>query len=173
MKHAPDSRNGVTAVPILGGVIILMLIVFFLMARWDSEEQLMRHQARLITAVEGRKWKKIDAMMAADFTDNAGHDKAWALREPREALRHFMTLTIAPKQPTFQVLYPKREGDPMTGTVSTWLHFDGNGTPFAHIIKDTANSTSDPFLFTWRKESWKPWDWKLVSISHPLLLQAP
>lgn len=173
MKYASNSSNGSTTVRVLGGAIILMFIVFYLMARWDAEEEVIRHQGRLIEALEGRKWKKIDALMAADFTDNAGHNKEWALREPREALRHFLTLNVAAKQPTYQIIYPREEGDPKKGTVSTWLHFEGNGTPFAHLIKDTANSTTDPFLFTWRKESWKPWDWKLVSISHPLLHQAP
>jgi len=27
----------------------------------------------------------------------------------------------------------------------------------------------EPFSFTWRQVSWKPWDWKLVRVDQPEL----
>ena len=33
-------------------------------------------------------------------------------------------------------------------------------------ITDRVNSLTTPFVFHWRSESWKPWDWKLVKVEN-------
>lgn len=159
-------------IPLLIAATTFCLVVFYCMRRWQPEEEVNRHQARLIAAMEDRNWKKAGKLLADDFKDNAGHDKAWWLREPREALRQFLVLTIGVKNPTTTIHYPRSETDPMTGTVVTWLHIDGSGTPIAHYVIEAANSTTAPFHFTWRKQSWKPWDWQLITVEHPLLLRT-
>ncbi|HEY1583637.1 MAG TPA: hypothetical protein VGF73_11125 [Chthoniobacterales bacterium] len=34
-------------------------------------------------------------------------------------------------------------------------------------IIEWVNSLTTPFELRWRRESWKPWDWKLVEVRNP------
>jgi hypothetical protein len=35
--------------------------------------------------------------------------------------------------------------------------------------RDEVNALREPFTMTWRKKSWKPWDWELIRVEQPEL----
>ncbi len=47
------------------------------------------------------------------------------------------------------------------------MQIAGSGSEFAPEIVERVNSLTEPFVLHWRRESWRPWDWKLVRVSNP------
>lgn len=114
---------------------------------------------RLLSLAGQRKWPRAGHLLSASYQDAWGQDKATALRNATEMGRHFLVLEILG-----------------TGAVSTrgaqgtWqgrLAFRGRGTAVGEMIFSRVESLQDDFVFAWRKENWKPWSWKLVSVTQP------
>lgn len=42
----------------------------------------------------------------------------------------------------------------------------GSGVGFSQHIMDLVNQLSEPWVFTWRTDGWKPDDWKLLSLKN-------
>lgn len=154
---------------ILGGtaIVLALIVAATLFHRWQPEQQIARHQKALLTALSDRNWKKVNRLLAADFKLRTGHDREWILREAREVLRQFIALEITAVDPALD--HPEAD----RGTVRSRLQVKGNGSPIAHYAKDAVNTAQEPFVFQWKHQSWKPWDWQLTTIAHPLLDQAP
>jgi hypothetical protein len=55
------------------------------------------------------------------------------------------------------------------GTARARITLKGRGGPFADMAMGRLDELKQPFSFTWRQRSWKPWDWKLVRIDQPEL----
>lgn len=47
------------------------------------------------------------------------------------------------------------------------LAIRGRGTAVGEMIFSRVGALQDDFVFAWRKENWKPWSWKLVSVAQP------
>jgi hypothetical protein len=150
---------------LLFGAAVFVLVAVRCIWLWQPERQVELHQRHFVGAVSDRKWKKIDRFLAEDFRDRFGHDKTWALKESREVLRQFFALTVREENTTIAFTTPERR----EATVTATLKIDGGGTPIAEYAKSTVNSSQHPFTFTWKQKSWKPWDWQLTSIDHPLM----
>lgn len=138
---------------------------------WQPERQVRLHQRHLLDAAAAHDWKKIDRFLAADFRDRYGHDKPWVLRESREILRQFFALTVHDSD-TGVAFDPANAQKTRLARVSTRLRLEGTGTPVAQYAMQAVNSAQAPFEFSWKRQSWKPWDWRLVSAGHPLLARA-
>lgn len=129
----------------------------YLVWLWQPERQVQLHTTHFLKNVERRNWDSIAAFIAPDFHDRWGHQKATALADGREVFRQFLFLTVESRVDSVSV----------TGhTVSarTYIRMQGNGGPFAQIITDRLNTLKEPFVLTWRRGSWKPWDWQLVEL---------
>jgi hypothetical protein len=77
-----------------------------------------------------------------------------------EALRNFLVLEILSEDTTVE----RRDRD---AVISARLRLRGKGNAIGEQIIAGANSLESHFQFAWRRKSWKPWDWKLVSVSQP------
>jgi len=157
--------NPKSKVSLLFGAAIFILVAVRCIWLWQPERQVLLHQEHFIEAVSDRKWKKIDRFLADDFRDRFGHDKAWALKESREVLRQFFALTVLGEDTSNTFTTPDRRD----ATVTATLKIEGGGTPIAEYAKTEVNRSQHPFTFTWKQQSWKPWDWQLTSIDHPLM----
>ncbi len=135
---------------------------------WQPERQVSLHQRHFLEAVADRKWKKIAAALADDFRDSAGHDKAWALKESREVLRQFFVLSVREREAGTAFATPERR----EATVTTRFRLEGNGTPVAEYAMEVVNGSGAPFVFVWKRQGWKPWDWQITAIRHPLVQRA-
>ena len=126
------------------------------------ERQLVRAQGRLISALEKRDFEKMAGLLADDYRDPWGHDKAFVIRECGQVFGQFLTLSI------------DREGrevrmEDRTAGLREKVTIRGFGGPFAMAAQDAVNALREPFTMRWRRRSWKPWDWELTSVEHPEL----
>ena len=145
----------------------ILLAVVFLSALgclwlWQPERQVSLHQRHLLHAAETRDWPKIKESLDDSFHTSYGHDKPTALALLADALRPFFTLQIIASEPEITI-----KGN--EGTVRTLLRLNGTGMSFAEIVQNTVNESQEPFEFTWRRVNWKPWDWRLIRASHPVI----
>jgi len=139
--------------------VALLAGTTFAVVEFQSERQLNKAFGRLVSSVEARDWKRVASMTAVDYADPWGMNRSQALEIGSEILRHFFVVDIATGDLSISV------GDGDQGEVRAVLRVGGNGTAIAQSVMAEANQLQQPFIFQWRKASWKPWDWKLVSVS--------
>ncbi len=139
--------------------VALLAATGFALFEFQPERQLNKAFERLVLAVEARDWKRVEAMTAPDYSDLWGMNRSQALEIGSEVLRHFFVVNIVVSDLSLSV------GDGDRGEVRAILQVDGNGTAIAQAVMTEANRLHQPFVFQWRKASWKPWDWKLTAVS--------
>ncbi len=136
--------------------------VLYCLWLWQPERQVRKHHEHFIKAAENRNWRRVDAFVGPRYSDRWGHDKAFLLRESREILRQFFALSIESPVESCEVISD-------TATVSAKLKMAGTGTAIAEYAKNQVNALREPFVFEWKRQSWKPWDWALTRADHPQL----
>lgn len=125
----------------------------------SPEEQLQRAQAKLIHAVEKRDWSTINGMMADEYMDDFGFDRATALQTAKDLLSGYFTLTLI-TETTWN------RGTNEIGVVKMKIKVEGNGTQVAQMVTDRVNATKEPWVFHWLKKGRWPWNWKLVQVQN-------
>jgi hypothetical protein len=145
----------------LAGLAVVALALHGLWL-WQPERQILKHHRHFLDAVARRNWTRVAAFMDESFTTRWGYNKTDALRESREVLGQFFSLTIT-GEPAECLITGS------TATVSVRLKFEGNGTAVAEYAKNEVNALTEPFAFQWTRKSWKPWDWKLAGVDNPQL----
>ena len=139
--------------------VALLAGTTFAVVEFQSERQLNKAFERLLSAVEARDWKRVEAITTVDYADQWGMNRTQALEIGSEIFRHFLVVEITISDLSLSV------DDEDLGEVRAVLRVSGNGTAIAQSVMAEANQLQNPFVFQWRKGSWKPWDWKLVSVS--------
>lgn len=139
----------------------LVLVVWCLWL-WQPSRQLRRHTEKLLAAVEDQNWRKMADIMANDYSDRWGHDKATVGEHTRQVFAQFFVLTV-------QGTDLEVEEADAVGTVRVQIAIKGRGGPLADIVIARVAELKEPFAFTWRQGSWKPWDWKLIRVDQPEL----
>jgi hypothetical protein len=144
------------------GALLAALIGLWLMQLWQAEKQVRLHSEHFIPQIEKRNWSATANYIAADYHDDWGHDQKTIVNRLHIVLRLFRSLMI-------NAANPQVTADSSSGWWSAKLQIEGSGTEFAPEIVGRVNDSSEPFVLHWRRESWCPWDWKLVSVSNPSL----
>ena len=139
-----------------------LIVLFWCLSLWQPERQLLKHHQHFLQSIENRKWSKIERLLDPDYSDRWGYTRADFLRESREVFRQFIALTLHEE-------LVQTDLSAGTGTVTTRIRVEGTGSALAMLARDEANSLTTPFVFEWKKRSWKPWDWKLVRIDNQTL----
>lgn len=140
----------------------LVALALYTLWLWQPERQVRLHTAHFLKKVERRNWDAMGEFMAADYRDRWEHDKESAVADAREVFRQFLFVTIENRTDSCELA-----GD--SGTTRTVIKISGSGGPVAQLVMERVNILRDPFVFAWRKASWKPWDWQLIGIDHPEL----
>ncbi len=122
---------------------------------WKPERQVRLHQLHLLQSVERRDWPRFIRFIDDEYSDAWQHDKSFVTKATREVFRNFIWVTIVQRNDIIRV-------GSGSATVTAALVVAGNGGPFGEAVKQRVNGCTEPFLFRWRKNSWKPWDWQLV-----------
>lgn len=140
---------------VLGAIAIIWLVV----------EMQPRHQAAkafdtLIASAEARNWKSFRSVISNQYRDQWGMGADQLVEGASEALRQFFTLDIQMTQPQLTVVGNSAE-------VRCRPRLTGTGTPLAQMLVDRSAALQQDTVLTFRRESWKPWDWKLVSVAQP------
>ncbi len=148
------NRTGVLGI---GGAAFVALALW-MVVEFSPGRQLERAFSRLITAAENRDWKKVKSLMSEDYRDQWGLQRDKAVSLAAEAFQQFLALEI--RVESQKVIREGRKGE-----VEARLRVDGRATAVGEMVMQRANSLENDFQFAWRQKSWKPWDWKLVSVN--------
>ena len=152
----PAFRNG-----FLGGLFAACILGTWLFRLWGAENQVRLHSEHLLRQVEKRSWSGVENFLAPDYHDDWGDDRALLLQRLRLVLRMFSSLTISASEPQIEVQLPD----------ARWrarVQLTGAG-PMAPEVIAQVNGLTTPFVLHWRRQSWHPWDWKLVRVTNESL----
>ena len=150
-------RNGFYA-----GVLLAVVIGIYLFQLWQPDRQVHLHSIHLVTAVEQKDWATVEEFLAIDYQDQWGHDRELALSRLRQVLHYARNLHIDSQQTIASA----------TGAEGRWsarIRIEAEDNEIAAIIKGNVNALEEPFELSWRRQSWKPWDWKLVRVTNAAL----
>jgi hypothetical protein len=147
---------------LLNGAILLVALIITGLWLWQPARQVRRHNENLFAAVESKDWKELSKLMAADYSDRWGHDKATIIERSRMVFAQFIAMEV-------KAIDPEVEEANGQGTVRARVTLSGSGGPLAELAIQKAAALKQPFVFEWRQASWKPWDWVLVRVDQPEL----
>jgi hypothetical protein len=137
-----------------------ILVVLLMFLNWRPSRQVRLHQEHLLEAVGKRDWKKVGGFFAPDFKDRWGQSREVALRRLPQAFQDFLACSVEGGERSL-------EWHDGSGIVQARIRILGSGGGLARFVMEQVNQLSEPFTLTWRKQSWKPWDWALVSVDQP------
>lgn len=142
---------------VIGTVLVMAYLLLF---RWKTGNQLQLHQTALIAGIEDNRWGPCEKRISENYQDRWGW-KRDDLRLVFQDLRsQFLVLGLHLEGATWDIAASK-------ATLTTRLRVEGSPLGFGSQIQTMINRESTPMVFTWEKESWQPWSWKLVSMNHP------
>lgn len=101
--------------------------------------------------------------MADDYSDRWGHDKSAVIAHSREVFSQFFAIELTAQD----LAVAESDG---IGTASARLQLRGSGGPLAQFAIERVSTLREPFTFTWRLRSGKPWDWVLTRVEQPELV---
>lgn len=147
-------------------IVALQAVLSLLWFAWpflkSARSQALAQHERLVGHVAHRNWKLILALMAEDYHDAWDMKRDEAVSLGHELLQGFLVLNLDWKTTGVSV-------SGQNATITGHLKASGSGAGFSQEIINRLNQLRDPFVFTWRKESWKPGSWKLISVGQPEL----
>lgn len=143
-------------------MLIAIALGLWLSHLWSAENQVRLHSEHLLAQIEKGNWSATAEMVAPDYHDDWGDDRDLLVNRLRMTLHFFTSLTITPNS-------PRIDAGAATGTWTSQVRINGTGAEVAPEMIARINSLTTPFVLRWRKESWRPWDWKLVEAHNPSL----
>ena len=129
---------------------------------WQEERQVARHTENLFRRIEQRNWSGVADLIAPDYADQWGNDRALVLERMRLILGygHHFRINVADADCKI---------DNGIGVWQGRITIDSDDSELMPVLKERVNSLTAPFELQWRHVSGKPWDWKLVRVSNPEL----
>jgi hypothetical protein len=144
------------------GLGIALLLGIFLLWLWQPERQVAKHTEHLFRAIEQKDWTGVTEFIAADYRDQWGDDRVLVLERMREVLRYVRGLRITAPDAVVHTDHRR----------AVWvakITMTGEAGELTAAIQERVNSLRTPFELEWRRNSAKPWDWKLVRVGNPSL----
>ena len=144
------------------GLTLALLAGLSALWLWRPERQIRYHSEHLLRAIEHKNWSRMADFIDANYQDQWGNDRARLLERTREVLRYLRALRIESSNVTVKI-------DNDRGYWSAAIRIDAEPNELAAMVKERVNALAEPFELEWRRNSGKPWDWKLVRVAHPSL----
>ena len=139
-----------------------LLALFAGLALWwwlQPERQVRRAQTRLIAAIEGKDFAAFERLLADEYRDRWGHDKAIVATRTKAVFQQFLFLTIVREE----------KGLDFRGTdwvLREKMTLNGTGGPLATFAKDEVNRLREPFAITWQRNG-GPTEWVIRAVEQP------
>lgn len=152
----PNFRNGLYA-----GLLLAAIVGIFLARLWQPERQVQLHSAHLLAQIEKKNWSGVAAFIGDEYQDRWGHDRTVLLERLRVVFRFVGNPQITARDVGIRTESSK-------GFWTARITIKGAGE-FAPVIEERVNSLPAPFELEWRRQSSKPWDWKLVRVDNSAL----
>ena len=144
----------------LAGAVVALTLGIYLAWLWQPERQIRLHTMHLMAQIQNRNWTKLTDFVADDFQDAWGDDRERLLLRLREVFSYTRGLKLTAS--ASQIRVQDREG-----FWTAMVKVDGEESEVMTLLEERINSLGTPFELRWRRESGKPWDWKLIAASNP------
>lgn len=155
MRMSASFRNAFYA-----GLVLAIAAGLFVFQLWQPDRQLELHTRHLLRAIEANDFDSVAKFIDASYADQWGHNREAVLARLRNARQFTRNLQLDAHEP---VVFASSERGEWRARVTA--RSDENEV--ATFINSRLNAGTDPFMLEWRRQSWKPWDWKLVRVSNP------
>lgn len=143
--------------------LIFVLLALVLGLPWLSPVRgVERAWGKLVDGVAENDFKDVTSVVALDYKDGWGLNRDEVITLAQTVRRHFIVCTINRHPHKVEMAEDRR-----SATVKSVLRVNGSGSPVAQAIIQVSAQTEAETVFEWRRRSWKPWDWKLVSVANP------
>ena len=120
----------------------------------------------MISGIESRNVARIRRLVSDNYNDKWDFDADDVAEAVVDVGSHFMTLVLTPEEQELLI-----EDD--NAMVSVRLAVSGNVVgPAGGEVTRRINRLEEPFLFTWKKETFLPSSWRLMQIHQPELPSA-
>jgi hypothetical protein len=147
----------------LVALAVLGWIIWFVGQGLTMEAQVAKRKDRFRRALQEKNVSRALAMVSLDYRDqwNFSHDDLG--RVFKDITTQFLSVQIE-----FTDERIERRGRDVIYTARARL--DGQPlTPVGAMMTSYSAQNRDPFVFTWTKEGWWPWSWRLIQIENASL----
>jgi hypothetical protein len=146
-----------------GAAAALGWIVWLLAQGLTMEAQVAKRKDRFRRALQEKDVSKAMAMVSLDYRDQWKFSRDDLHLVFRDITTQFLSLEIK-----FTDERVERRGRDIIYTSRARL--DGQPlTPVGSMMTSFSAQHRDPFVFTWTKEGWWPWTWRLINVENPTL----
>ncbi len=142
------------------GLILAGAIFFVSFVVWQTRpfRVVAKKQADLISGIESRNVARIRRLVSDSYHDKWDFDADDFAEAVVDVGSQFMTLVLTPEEQGLLI----EDGE---AVVSVRLTVSGNVVgPAGGEVTRRINRLEEPFLFTWKKETFLPSSWRLVQI---------
>lgn len=141
---------------------VFLLVALLLGIPWLSPARgVERAWKNLVSAIEDNDQAELGAYLKEDYKDGFGLDREAALRLAATVRGQFLVCTIRRELPELVMDVNKK-----AAVTRAIIRLDGQGTALATAAIQASQASQTPTEFRWRRNSWKPWDWRLVSVEN-------
>lgn len=150
-----------TLIAAIGGLLLVVLLVGLQMR---PLRQIEKRQASLIEGIERRSPARIQRLLSRDYGDRWGFTSEQIVESMVDAGSQFMALVVTPEDQSIVF------GEGGEATVTARLILGGKPVgPVGNEVTRQINQLKEPFVFVWKKESFLPSSWRLVSVANAAL----
>jgi hypothetical protein len=140
----------------------LLAVALVLGLPWLSPARgVERTWKNVISAIESNDKEALAAYLSDNYKDGFGLDREGAIKLAATVRGQFAVCTIRRERPELVMDVNKR-----AAVTRALIRLDGQGTPLAAAAIQASQASQAPTEFRWRRASWKPWDWRLVSVEN-------
>lgn len=144
------------------GLIVAVAAGAYLFQRWQPDRQVALHSVQLLHAIEHKDWREIADFIDPAYHDQWQHDRAVLLARMHAILQYTRKIGFDVDEP---LVVATDKGLEWRGRIVV----SGEDDDLTALIKARINPLHEPFRLDWRRQSWKPWDWKLLRVSNEAL----
>ena len=138
--------------------LLLAGAIFILPSQFSAEKRLRAAHASLLDAVRDASRPRMARILADDYKDGWGMNKSEAIGLAIQVNQQFLTLEMEVKGLEMAVT-------DKTAKTQLTVNLRGGGSAGADAVREKVAHLKVPFVLEWRRESWTPWSWKLVSVT--------
>ena len=140
--------------------LLLAGAIFILPSQFSPEKRLRAAHASLLDAMRDASRPRMARILADDYKDGWGLTKSEAIGLAIQVNQQFVSIEM--EVASLQTTVTGR-----TARTELTISLRGHGSAGADTIREKVSRLKVPFVLEWRRESWTPWSWKLVSVSQP------
>ncbi|MFT4637616.1 MAG: hypothetical protein ACI8T1_000926 [Verrucomicrobiales bacterium] len=144
---------------ILGTVLLMGCFLAF---RWTSSSQLEKQQAELMSGIEDARWGRCESGISENYLDRWGWNRLDLIAVFKDVRSQFLVLGIHFDNPVWDIADRK-------ATMVAHIRLEGTPLGVGSEIQRMVKREKSPLTFSWEKESWTHWSWRLVRMDHPEL----